>query len=455
MSEPKNMNEPATVFISIASYRDPELLPTLKDMLCHAAQPQLLHIAICWQDNEALEVFEQAGFVRLGLRHIAGYEVVRFRYRQATIDIISVHFYASQGACWARSLAEMLFENERYFLQVDSHCRFIPAWDREMKEMWLQLQEHSPRPIVSAYPPPYIPGEEEEASKKRYVSRLIFREYNPQGIPMFSSVPFIATEPVRGSYLAGGFIFTHGEFVNTVPNDPQIFFAGEEIAMAARAFTHGYDVYHPHKPLLWHYYQRENHSKVWSDHTGEARERGNVAKTWWERDAVAKKRVRTLLGLEAETADTLTPYTLGQLRPLRHFDFQTGLSLQHGSALPEVLGNDKINYFSALPTDEAVWLERHFAFFSKNLALNKADYCLSENAMNSLQLSVYNAQNNLLYKRSLAFGELEKLRTKSSNDKFHVQVQFKTKDMTARPAVIRVCPWSDITGWGKLAEQSW
>ncbi|MGK4627081.1 GlcNAc-transferase family protein, partial [Raoultella ornithinolytica] len=135
-----------------------------------------------------------------------------------------------------------------------------------------------------------------------YVSRLIFREFNPQGIPMLTSTPFTATEPVRGSYLAGGFIFTHGDFVSTVPNDPQIFFAGEEIAMAVRAFTYGYDIYHPHKPLLWHFYQRKEHSKVWGDHSNEAKAQGVVDKAWWERDNISKKRVRTLLGLETEDA---------------------------------------------------------------------------------------------------------------------------------------------------------
>jgi len=450
-----NMDNPATIFISIASYRDPELLPTLRDMLRHAAHPENLHIAICWQDNEKLEVFEQAGFTPQGRRVVNGREVVMFRYNQARIDVLSVHYYASQGACWARSLAETLFEDERYFLQIDSHCRFIPDWDNEMTAMLRQLQTTSPRPIISSYPPAYRPGDDEEASKKTYVSRLIFREYDAQGIPMFSSTPFEAGAPVRGSYLAGGFIFTLGHFVKTIPNDPQIFFAGEEIAMAVRAFTHGYDVYHPHKPLLWHYYQRKEHSKVWGDHNNQAKDQGKVEKAWWERDSIAKKRVRILLGLEEKDSVTsLAPYTPGSQRTLREFEYQTGICLQKRTVLPEVMDSGKINFFATPPADETEWLNRQYAYHKKSITLNASEYETDEIRMNNLHLSVYNAQNILLYKRTLEPQELETLRTESSDNVPTLLLEFKTTSM-ARPSVIRVCPWSDTSGWGNVTEQAW
>ena len=48
-----------TIFISIASYRDPELLPTLRDCLANAKNPKRLKFGICWQkdDTESLEEF--------------------------------------------------------------------------------------------------------------------------------------------------------------------------------------------------------------------------------------------------------------------------------------------------------------------------------------------------------------------------------------------------------------
>jgi hypothetical protein len=38
-----------TIFVQIASYRDPQLLPTLKDMIDKAEHPENLRIGICWQ----------------------------------------------------------------------------------------------------------------------------------------------------------------------------------------------------------------------------------------------------------------------------------------------------------------------------------------------------------------------------------------------------------------------
>ena len=41
-----------SIFISIASYRDPELIPTIKDILETCANPENLHICIGWQHSE-------------------------------------------------------------------------------------------------------------------------------------------------------------------------------------------------------------------------------------------------------------------------------------------------------------------------------------------------------------------------------------------------------------------
>lgn len=449
------MNKPETLFISIASYRDAELLPTLQDMLHRAAHPENLRIAICWQDNEDLQVFAQAGLELQGCQTVAGEKVATYRYQQAEIAIIIKHYYSSQGACWARSLAEKLFNNETYFLQIDSHCRFIPRWDSEMIAMLQQLRTTSALPIISSYPPAYSPGEGEEESKKSYVSRLVFNEYDRLGIPMFNSRTFEDSAPVRGSYLAAGFIFTSGDFVSTVANDPQIFFAGEEIAMAVRAFTHGYDIYHPHKPLLWHYYQREEGPKVWGDHTTEAQEEGAVEQAWWQRDNLAKKRVRTLLGLEDESADSLTPYTLGNKRTLRQFEYQAGICLQSGTVLPEVAGSDAVSFFATPPNDEAEWLARQFAWYKKPITLNQADFTFCVQHEGDLHIHVYSLHNVLLYQRKLTPVDLQALRAAAINDQLRLSLDFKAAHQAHQPATIRICPWSAAQGWGTVTESAW
>ena len=41
-----------------------------------------------------------------------------------------------------------------------------------------------------------------------------------------------------------------------VPYDPTLYFLGEEITLAVRAYTHGYDLFHPSETIVWHEYTR-------------------------------------------------------------------------------------------------------------------------------------------------------------------------------------------------------
>ena len=41
-----------SIFIQIASYRDSQLLPTIKDCIQNAKNPENLIFAICWQHGE-------------------------------------------------------------------------------------------------------------------------------------------------------------------------------------------------------------------------------------------------------------------------------------------------------------------------------------------------------------------------------------------------------------------
>jgi len=41
-----------TIFIQIAAYRDPELIPTLDDLLSNAKYPDRLKICIAWQHSK-------------------------------------------------------------------------------------------------------------------------------------------------------------------------------------------------------------------------------------------------------------------------------------------------------------------------------------------------------------------------------------------------------------------
>ena len=77
------------IFIQIASYRDPQLVPTIKDCLLNAKHPENLVFSIAWQHSiedtwDNLDNFK---------------DDPRFR-------IVDINHKDSKGACWARNLLQ-------------------------------------------------------------------------------------------------------------------------------------------------------------------------------------------------------------------------------------------------------------------------------------------------------------------------------------------------------------
>lgn len=443
-----------TIFVNIACYRDPELLPTLRDMITRARSPHLLHIAICWQHaDENVSFFTQAGMTLVNTQSPKDELTWHFRWQETQITVIPVHYFRSQGACWARFIAEQYYAEETFSLQIDSHCRFTDHWDTHMVEMLDGLRDRSAKPVLSTYPPAYDPYAANE-KKEQFLSRLIFREFSKEGLPMLSSTPLNAPSPIRGSYIAGGFIFADGSFVSDVANDPNIFFAGEEIAMAARAFTHGYDVYTPHQILLWHFYGRQKANKVWGDHTQEAKSSGDIEMAWWERDAVSKKRIRTLFGLEEQPVD-LGPYGAGSIRSIYEFERLIGVDFKRRAVLPDVIAKETRSVF--LPheyPDDVHWLQRLTIPFAKKLLLNKTDVEDVIRSANWWHFGLYSEGNRLLSHKKMSQKEMESAFDSTDNAQFCVALNFNTR-LKEKPVTVRVCPFDEVSGWGKVLEQVW
>ena len=224
------------IFISIASYRDAQLVPTVEDCLAKATQPDRLRFGICWQHGtEEAELPFQSD--------------PRFR-------ILDIDWRDSRGACWARAAIMQLWQHEAWYLQIDSHCRFAPGWDETL--ITTARQTGSPKPILSTYPPPFEPAQQENLGGD--AMQMAFQGFTPEGIPFMKPIGIpdwiFRSQPMRARFLAAGFLFAPGSFVEEVPYDPELYFIGEEITMTLRAFTSGYDLFHPCNRIVWHDYVR-------------------------------------------------------------------------------------------------------------------------------------------------------------------------------------------------------
>ena len=241
-----------TIFVQIASYRDPQLIKTIENMIENAENPQHLRIGVCRQYHP------EDGFDNLD------------KYKKdKRFGVLDVLYNESKGVCWARNQVQQLYKNEEYTLQIDSHMRFAPNWDTEMISMIIQLQEMGiPKPLLTGYVSSFDP-DNDPGGRVQEPWRMAFDRFIPESPVFFlpESIPNWREleSPVPARFYSAHFAFTLGKFSKEVQHNPEYYFHGEEISIAVRAFTWGYDLFHPHKVLIWHEYTRKGRVKQWDN----------------------------------------------------------------------------------------------------------------------------------------------------------------------------------------------
>jgi len=302
------------IFVQIASYRDPELIPTIKDCIAKAKHPENLTFGICWQrdETEKLDEFKDL----------------------PTFQILDVHWSKSKGLCWARSEIQKLWKGEQYTLQIDSHHRFLQNWDEELISM--MEMTGSSKPIITTYAGMYSPKENKLLNVEPY--KMVPDKFTPSGTILFypHAIPNwqTLTKPIPARFVSGHFFFTLGKHCEEYKYDPNLYFAGDEISLSIRSFTLGYDLFHPHKTVIWHEYTREGRTKHWTDFDQSNKQTGKVDQTWWEMDNESKRRLRHLLKEEDNKID-LGVYGLGTVRSHRDYELYAGINFAKKQLHPE------------------------------------------------------------------------------------------------------------------------
>ena len=290
------------IFVQIAAYRDPQLEPTIKNMLENAKRPKNLRVGICRQYNpdDQFDLLEEYRKDK------------RFR-------ILDVLYSDSRGVCWARNQVQQLYEGEEYTLQIDSHMRFEKDWDDTLIKMVKQLQKKGfEKPLLTGYVSSFDP-DNDPAGRVQEPWRMAFDRFIPEGAVFFlpESIPGWQQmkEPVTARFYSAHFAFTLGQFSTEVQHDPEFYFHGEEISIAVRAYTHGYDLFHPHKVVIWHEYTRKGRTKQWDDD-----------KDWVNKNNLSHQKNRQLFGMDGEevTMD-FSKYGFGTERTLRDYEIYSGL----------------------------------------------------------------------------------------------------------------------------------
>ena len=299
------LDDKDTIFIAIAAYCEPELVSTIESCLNKARHPDRLRFGICLQYDESDPLTSSTS-----LDHFS--QDLRFRY-------VKYPFEASRGGCWARNIAQQLYEGERYTLQVDSHSQMVESWDVVLIKMMHELP--SDKPLITGFPPLYSLNNGARTYHRiedfSQVNTAYIEEWksdggihHPQKIIPENNQNF----PRRTRFLSGAFVFTLGQWNNEVRQDPEHFYTGEEFALTIRSFTHGYDLFDPSQIVAWHRVHPEPNRKFWHDNESERVQRFHTA---------ALQRLRWLF--EGDPEGKLGRYGPGSARNLNDFHIYSGL----------------------------------------------------------------------------------------------------------------------------------
>jgi len=290
-----------TIFVSVPSYRDDSCMATLQDMFTKADNPKRVFAGCCEQNTDAAgEVCKPVGF--------AFHDQVR---------VVSIPHMEAKGPTYARALCAHLYRGEDYFLSIDAHSKFVKGWDTKLVSM-VSRCPNPDKAIVSHYPP----GLDDlgKPDPNAHVPRLCAARFGQHGLPILDAVALArvdTAEPVP--FLAGGMWCARGRILEDVPMDPTLdfLFQGEEFLLAARCWTHGYDIYTPTENIVFHDYKREHAPRYWNDQPA-----------WHAKQQATVARVRRMLHIDQPPLDD-PKYGLGNARTIHAYYAFAGVDLKN------------------------------------------------------------------------------------------------------------------------------
>lgn len=410
----------AKIFISIASYRDPELIPTIKNAIEKAKYPKNLVFGIAWQHAQE-DTWDNLDEFK---------DDKRFR-------IIDINYLDSKGACWARHHVQNLYQGEEYCMQLDSHHRFEENWDDTCIKMikGLKKKGHN-KPLLTAYIPSYDP-DKDPSGRVLEPWWMTFDRFIPEGAVFFipATIPNWQNlkEPIPSRFLSAHFIFTLGQWCNEVKYDPNYYFHGEEISLAVRSFTSGYDLFHPHKIVAWHEYTRKGRKKQWDDDPN-----------WVEKNNIAHRRNRILFGMEPGCTEcmrkSVKDYNFGTERTLEDYEKYSGLKFSTRGVQKYTLDHN----FAPNPIiEDPIEYEKSFVQLFKHcidlypVSLDSEDY-------DFWCVAFENGQGETIYRQDADKNEISNILSDKEHGYYKVWRSFETKEI---PIKWVIWPHSESKGW--------
>jgi len=234
-----------TIFVAIAAFNEPELKLTVDNALAMADKPDNIHFGI------------SSHYRDMDFPDFSNYKNVK------TVDISHANML---GTGMMMSLANNLYLDQDYFLQIDGHMLFQRHWDTlAINKIELLLSVYD-KPVISNYIPwwsinkdgtinNYDPDMSVHSSVIKYMNiddpNIINHDYPLQN-SYYIDWENEGIEYKEHGNFSGHFAFTLPSYREDVAADPMLMYSGEEQLMALRLWTRGYRIFAIPEPIAWH-----------------------------------------------------------------------------------------------------------------------------------------------------------------------------------------------------------
>jgi hypothetical protein len=247
----------SSIFVSIASYRDPLLSRTIEDLFDKKSGKNDIIVGVFEQTalQDSLEVKNPSLINRDNVRYIR------------------VDPENSRGVGWARYNNSLQVHDEDFFFQIDSHMLFDRNWDSYLINDWnLGRQKHGDnKTIISTSCKGFDLDESGNVIDAGFDYQPITAILKCFTQDAFHNIPFVHGEIIESTpdifpaiHVCAGNFFSHSDWVREVGPDPMMYFVGEEHKIVLSSFFAGYHLYHPTRIISYHYNRSADYiTKPW------------------------------------------------------------------------------------------------------------------------------------------------------------------------------------------------
>ncbi|KAI2505645.1 glycosyltransferase [Fragilaria crotonensis] len=305
-----------TIFVGIPSYRDWHCRYTVESIFGRAKYPERIRVGVVDQ----LEGPDQSCDLPIEPCSEKPFQAL-CQYRDQ-IDVYEMDHKLAVGPTFARHIVNRLYRGEYYALQISSHTTFTKNWDADLIDQWEETGNEMG--VITTYLGDASGSIDDRTGVALKKSRMVLCSATFEGTghdrrlrhaygDQPDLLPAIERVPQLQPFWSSSFSFSRGHFILTVPYDPylpMVSKSDEEISMAFRAFTHGYDFYTPVSNVCFDSARKDDLTSF---------EENKSIYNGVEK--VSLRRLDNLLRMEAEknVRDANELFGLGQARPLSKF----------------------------------------------------------------------------------------------------------------------------------------